>query len=147
MQVLDLPGAGRVVDDSKSTCLAATAAALQSEGKGVHLIAGGLGKGEDPGRVRALLSDLDVSVYLIGQSAEGFAASWRGHAPHCEVCGTLERAVGRAWSRRHPSQPLLFSPGCASFDQFIGYAQRGDHFQQLVTGQAEKNPLNEPHAP
>jgi UDP-N-acetylmuramoylalanine-D-glutamate ligase len=49
--------------------------------------------------------------------------------------------VERVWQRRDISQPLLFSPGCASFDQFESYAQRGEVFRQLVMQRAGKKPL------
>ena len=29
-------------------------------------------------------------------------------------------------------QAVLLSPACASFDQFSGFAARGEHFSQLV---------------
>lgn len=135
-QVLHIPGAGRVVDDSKSTCLAATRAALEAETAGVHLVAGGRGKGEDPAGLAEVLSAKRASVYLIGQSAAAFAACWREAAAHCEVCGTLERALERVWARRDASRPLLFSPGCASFDQFTDFARRGEEFQRLVRKKA-----------
>lgn len=138
-QVVVVPGAGRVVDDSKSTCLAATRAALEAEGEGVHLVAGGVGKGEDPESLSEVLARKRASVYLIGRAAEGFAAGWRGAAAHCEVCGTLERALESVWRRRDVSQSLLFSPGCASFDQFTGFAHRGDEFQRLVRKNAARS--------
>jgi UDP-N-acetylmuramoylalanine--D-glutamate ligase len=141
METLSLVGVGEVINDSKSTCWSATHAALRTSGPGTHLIAGGRSKAEDPIALKALLKQNRVSVYLIGECAEALAAVWSGAAAHCECCGTLEQAVERVWQRRDISQPLLFSPGCASFDQFESYAQRGEVFRQLVMQRAGKKPL------
>ena len=40
----------------------------------------------------------------------------------------LEKAVESAAELARPGDVVLLSPGCASFDQFPGYAQRGDAF-------------------
>ena len=40
---------------------------------------------------------------------------------------------------------MLFSPACASFDQFRDYEKRGEHFRQLVGVYAEQ-PDCEPSA-
>ena len=51
-------------------------------------------------------------------------------------CGTLDRAVAAALDAacrngRHGTV-VLFSPACASFDQFQNFEQRGDAFRALV---------------
>ncbi|MGH2410973.1 MAG: UDP-N-acetylmuramoyl-L-alanine--D-glutamate ligase, partial [Chloroflexota bacterium] len=49
-------------------------------------------------------------------------------------CGDLERAVhmARQWARA--GDAVLLSPGCASYDQFRHFEERGDRFRHLVGG-------------
>ena len=35
-------------------------------------------------------------------------------------------------ARKTNSKSILFSPACASFDQYQNYEERGDHFKSLV---------------
>ena len=108
------------------------AAARRPEaGPSVHLIAGGLPKGDDPGCVREVLSRNVKRVYLIGRCATALENAWRGSVP-CEVCGTLERAVELAADRVAPGECVLLSPGAASFDQFRSYGERGDRFAAMA---------------
>jgi UDP-N-acetylmuramoylalanine--D-glutamate ligase len=44
----------------------------------------------------------------------------------------LKRAVERAGDLAMPGDVVLLSPGCASFDQFPGYAERGDAFVRFA---------------
>jgi UDP-N-acetylmuramoylalanine--D-glutamate ligase len=46
--------------------------------------------------------------------------------------GTLKRAVEVAAELAQPGDTVLLAPGCASFDQFSSYAERGDRFAALV---------------
>jgi UDP-N-acetylmuramoylalanine--D-glutamate ligase len=48
----------------------------------------------------------------------------------------LEGAVRRAESLATPGDVVLLSPGCASFDQFSGYAERGEAFARFVRERA-----------
>jgi UDP-N-acetylmuramoylalanine--D-glutamate ligase len=142
MQVVEIPGAGKVVNDSKSTCLSATMAALSALPGHVHLIVGGLPKNEDLSAAGALFAERGVSLYLLGRSAEAMQRAWEGILPYCCNHLDLSGCIHAVWARRRCGESLLFSPGCASFDQYTGYAQRGLHFQQLVETLAAQQPMN-----
>ncbi|MDX6690132.1 MAG: UDP-N-acetylmuramoylalanine--D-glutamate ligase [Solirubrobacteraceae bacterium] len=111
------------VNDSKATNVASTLVALESFDAPVHLILGGIGKGQDfsPLRGRA------HRVYLIGESAERLE-----HEVGGERCGSLDTALGRARAAALPGDVVLLSPACASFDQFADYEERGRAFKALV---------------
>jgi UDP-N-acetylmuramoylalanine--D-glutamate ligase len=79
-------------------------------------------------------------VLLIGQAASQFAERLAslGYSA-VERVETLERAVSRARDLA-PSlgaRVVLFSPACASFDQYPNFEARGDHFRQLCQGLGE----------
>ncbi|MBQ5794958.1 MAG: hypothetical protein IIW14_03090 [Kiritimatiellae bacterium] len=121
----------RYVDDSKATSMAALAAALRMTGSHVRLIAGGLAKGDD---VRSVLSDLTKrvkKVYLIGRCAEVFYRAW-SESVDCEICVDMERAVANAKREARPGDTVLLSPGCASYDQFENFGQRGEVFARFA---------------
>jgi len=122
----------RWVDDSKATNVGATLAALGGYGEGtVLLILGGLAKGQDFSPLAPALRRAVRKVYLIGRDADLIARTLEGAAP-MERCGTLEAAVERARAEARSGDTVLLAPACASFDQFSGYAERGDVFASLV---------------
>ena len=111
------------VNDSKATNVASTLVALASFDVPVHVILGGVGKGQDftPLRGRA------HCVYLIGEAAEQLGQEVGG-----ERCGDLERALAAARAAARTGEIVLLSPACASFDQFDDYEARGSAFKELV---------------
>ena len=121
------------IDDSKATSIAALVAGVEmassqcGDGRKIHLIAGGLPKGDDPAVAVKAIAKAVCKAYLIGKCAQEFADAWHTVVP-CEVCGTLERAVASARACAKPSECVLLSPGTASFDQFKSYGERGDMF-------------------
>ena len=122
------------IDDSKATSIAALVAGVKmasSSIRTIRLIAGGLPKGDDPKMALSVLTERVKKVYLIGQSAEAFFAAWNG-AADCEICGTMDQAVGAAMREAEKGETVLLSPGTASFDQFQSFGERGDVFVRLV---------------
>ena len=138
MDVVAELGGVQYVDDSKSTNPAATAAALESSRAPVVLILGGSKKETEfdeilphLGRCRAVICQGAaggvISEYLIG-------AGWGRTVYRAK---DLPHAVTLADRLSRPGDTVLLSPGCASFDQFAGYAERGRAFSRLVTGGRE----------
>jgi UDP-N-acetylmuramoylalanine--D-glutamate ligase len=135
-QVVAEVGRVRWVDDSKGTNIGATAAGLAGYAPGtIHLILGGLGKGQDFRELRSAAEGRLSRIYLIGEAAEEIGTALAGTAP-IESCGTLEEAVRRAADRARPGEVVLLSPACASFDQFRNYAHRGEEFARLARSTA-----------
>jgi UDP-N-acetylmuramoylalanine--D-glutamate ligase len=128
LERIDVTGANLFFNDSKSTTPGATALAIDAmpDARRVHLIIGGYDKGI------ALNALVDCSrsiagVYTIGATGPALAADTGG-----SDCGTLEAAVACALSRMQDGDALLLSPGCASWDQYDNYEQRGDRFKATV---------------
>jgi UDP-N-acetylmuramoylalanine--D-glutamate ligase len=68
-------------------------------------------------------------VLGIGEAGPELALAAGARGAHA---GTLERAVEMAVDLADPGDTVLLAPGCASFDQFDSYAERGDRFSELV---------------
>ncbi|MEA2184047.1 MAG: UDP-N-acetylmuramoylalanine--D-glutamate ligase [Solirubrobacteraceae bacterium] len=111
------------VNDSKATNVASTLVALASFESPVHLILGGVGKGQDFTALRGRAH----RTYLIGEDAPRLASEVGG-----ERCGDLETAVARARAAAGEGEIVLLSPACASFDQFADFEARGRAFKALV---------------
>ena len=124
----------RWINDSKGTNAGATLAALDGLPPKVVLLAGGQAKGGDFRPWVAPLAVKGRAVYLIGEDAgliAGHLAELADHMPLQNV-GDLATAVCRANAVAQAGDSVLLSPGCASFDQFSGYEQRGERFRVLV---------------
>ena len=68
----------------------------------------------------------------IAQTVAMGAAS--GADPQLDVCVVpdLERAVKTAARKAGPSSTVLLSPGATSFDSYVDFEARGQHFRELV---------------
>ncbi|GMQ84475.1 MAG: UDP-N-acetylmuramoyl-L-alanine--D-glutamate ligase [Acidimicrobiia bacterium] len=113
------------VDDSKATNPHATRAAAASYER-VVLIAGGRNKGLD-------LSDMvgPTVRHLVAYGEAGPEVAATSDIPMTIVAG-FDAAVEAARRVAVPGDVVLLAPGCASFDQFSGYGERGDRFAALV---------------
>lgn len=120
------------VNDSKATNVDAALVALRSFTAGVHLIAGGRGKGGGYADLREEVAGRCRAVYAIGEAAEAIAADVEGAGVPVHLCGDLERAVAAARAAAQAGDTVLLSPACASFDQYQSFEARGEHFRALA---------------
>lgn len=128
----------KFVDDSKATTLTALSAGLRMCTGKARLVAGGLLKENDLDSVKKVLAERASAIYLIGRASETMFKAWSGIVS-CVICETLDRAVTQAWRDARSGETVLLSPGCASFDQFRSYAERGDRFKNLVQNLTGRN--------
>ncbi len=116
-------------DDSKATNPHAAAAAVAGFDS-VVLVAGGRNKGLDLGALAAGAPRIR-SVVAIGEAAGEVAAAFEGLRP-VRVARSMDEAVHLAATAALPGDAVLLSPGCASFDWYDSYSQRGDDFARAV---------------
>jgi UDP-N-acetylmuramoylalanine--D-glutamate ligase len=114
------------IDNSKATNVHAAMAAIERVRHAV-LIAGGRAKGVDLSPLAEAAPNLSA-VVAIGEAAPELLALFEGIVP-ASGADSIEAATARAFdlARTHGG-PVLLAPACASWDQFTGYAERGDRF-------------------
>jgi len=120
----------RYVNDSKATNVDALKRALESFSEPVTLIAGGRDKDGDFVSIRPLVMERVRHAVTVGEAASKIEQSWPD-LPH-DRAGTLEEAVPIARARTQPGGVVLLSPGCASYDMFRNFEERGARFEAAV---------------
>ena len=122
-------GGVRFYDDSKATDPHAAAAALRSFESAV-LIAGGRNKGLDLA-VLADEADHVRAVVGIGEAGPDVVAAFAGRVPTA-LADSMDEAVAAARGFAAAGDAVVLSPGCASFDWYRNYGERGDDFARAV---------------
>jgi len=120
------------INDSKATNLDAVQVALESFTQPIILILGGLDKGGDFRSILPHTHNNLKEVIAFGQAKELILTTLRDAVRSTSVMD-LKKALELAQNCSQPGDVVLLSPGCASFDQFKNFEERGDHFRSLVT--------------
>ena len=122
----------RYVNDSKATNVAAARRALASfPDARLHVILGGRGKQESYEPLAAAFGSED-RAYLIGEAVNEIASALTDAGVPFAQAADLASAIEAAAAAAEPSDVVLLSPACASFDQFRDFEHRGDVFRRLV---------------
>ncbi|MFT7219468.1 MAG: UDP-N-acetylmuramoyl-L-alanyl-D-glutamate--2,6-diaminopimelate ligase [Candidatus Azotimanducaceae bacterium] len=125
-------GGVEYINDSKATNPGAMTSSVAgfANGRNVILIAGGDSKGLEFSQAAAKLEGYVKAVFVIGVETAEFSAAFSSF--DMTVAGVLDLAFQLAVSQAEPGDIVLLSPGCASQDQYLNFAARGDAFKSLV---------------
>ncbi len=123
-------------DDSKATVPQATQAAVAGFGS-VVLIAGGKNKGLALDGLRSTVPPVR-HVVAIGDAQRDVVEVFTGSVP-VSTAGDMAAAVAAAGEVARPGDAVVLSPGCASFDWYPNYVERGRDFSRLVRERATRS--------
>ena len=119
------------VNDSKGTNVGAVQNSLESLSRPIVLIAGGKDKDSDFLPLKQTLKQKVKHLILIGETRSKFRQILNGSFSY-EDADSMEEAVRQAVGKAASGDVVLLSPGCASFDMFKDYADRGNQFKTIV---------------
>lgn len=126
----------RFFNDSLATTPESTEVALQAFDAPIILLAGGYDKHVDLGRMAMAIARRTKAVSLMGQTAEKLRAwvlsldqaACKVSEPHLTFVAAFDWAIQQS----APGDVILLSPGCASYDWFRNFSDRGAQFTELV---------------
>ena len=136
VQFLGERGGVRWFDDSKATAPHATLAAIAGFSS-VVLIAGGRNKGLELSSL-ADAGDIVTAVVGIGEAGPDVVGAFPDRPSY--LATSMADAVAAAQRLAEPGDVVLLSPGCASFDWYSSYSERGDDFTRLVRADVLADP-------
>lgn len=126
------------VNDSIATTPERAVAALKSFDEPIVLLSGGRDKHLPWEEYSRMVHRKVRHLVLFGEAANLIEESVRKDTPADSVLqsiekhGTLAEAVEAAARLARPGDVVLMSPGGTSFDAYEDFAERGEHFRQIV---------------
>lgn len=131
----------RYYNDSIATSPERLLAALHSFSEPIILLAGGRDKNLPWDEAARLIHHKVREIILFGEATElivkavekarqEVSSTVKGVTLH--RCANLAEAVSLAAQLTKPGEVVLLSPGCASYDAYRNYMERGNHFKELV---------------
>lgn len=128
------------VNDSIATAPERVVAALHSYTEPIVLLAGGRDKNLPWAEMAALAATRCPVVICFGEYGPRVAEHMEqarlarpgALLERVEVVGDVEAAVARARALARPGDVVLLSPGGTSYDAYADFAERGQHFRELV---------------
>ncbi|MEE8577399.1 MAG: UDP-N-acetylmuramoyl-L-alanine--D-glutamate ligase, partial [candidate division Zixibacteria bacterium] len=133
------------VNDSKATNVDSVCVAIRAIDPPIHLICGGRDKGSSYQPIIEAGKDRIKNVVAIGEAREKIFNDL-GRAFSVQFATTLEEAVQKTFESAIPGETVMLSPGCASFDMFGNFEQRGLAFKAAVANLKKGKRNNETSA-
>ena len=120
------------INDSKATNIDSVIVAINTFKKPLVLILGGYDKGSNFRLLLPHIKSSHVRDIVSYGDAGGQINTDLGDAVRSVLVTDLSSAVNKAQSMAAPGDIILLSPGCASFDEFSNFEERGVYFKSIV---------------
>jgi UDP-N-acetylmuramoylalanine--D-glutamate ligase len=120
------------INDSRSTFLDSTLAAMTNVEKPIVWIAGALASEVGRGHVQDFLKGKVVALVLFGRTSERAIEALQPFTEHVHFAEEVRTAVFLSGEIARPGEVVLFSPACPSGDGFANYEERGTEFKRAV---------------
>lgn len=134
LQEVGVVGDVRYINDSFAVQPDAAVAAMRSFSEPKVVILGGVDRNLEYSELAKTASQSNVrKVLLIGQTAQQIKRELEQHDVSCELIeGGMKQILAAASHAAQAGDVVLLSPGCASFDMFKDYIDRGEQFTAAV---------------
>lgn len=120
------------INDSKGTNLNSVWYALESMNKPVVLILGGQDKGNNYDEIKSLVEEKVHAIVCLGLNNKPILESLSGSVKQIVETKSAKESVHAAYALAEKGDVVLLSPGCASFDLFKNFEDRGNQFKEAV---------------
>ncbi len=116
------------INDSKATNMDSALKSISAYDR-IRWIVGGEKKEGDNFKIQPYEEKIK-KIYIIGNTAVELSKLFEGLKN--SICIDLKKAVHQAYRDSEPGDTILLAPGCASFDQFKNFEDRGEKFCEMV---------------
>jgi len=129
------------INDSKATNVDAVIKALEAFDKPISLIAGGYDKGNDFSTLIPIVKEKVCRLTLIGKATSKINRELAGTTEIFHV-KKMKTAVAKASENLKSGSIVLLAPGCASFDMYDNFEERGNDFKNCVSNLIKNKKIN-----
>lgn len=134
----------RFYNDSLATTPESASVAINAFQEPIVILAGGYDKHLDLSTFAADIAHKTKAASLMGQTSEVLAlhieSVAQGDGPQFAEHADFEAAFQWALEQSAPGDVVLLSPGCASYDWFANFEDRGKRFVECVERYAQADP-------
>jgi UDP-N-acetylmuramoylalanine--D-glutamate ligase len=124
-------------NDSKATNTDSVKVALKSFKDPIHLILGGKDKDTDFSELQELINKNVKTVYTIGETSNKINSQLKNiNIVNSKV---LDLAMKTALKNANKNEIILLSPSCSSYDQYVNFEKRGEHFKTIFNKLKKNN--------
>ena len=120
------------INDSIATAPERALAAIRAFEEPLVLLTGGRDKDLNWEPWAELVQARCQAVILFGELAQMVSGKIDSSKMQVAITATLEEAVAKAFSIAQRGQIVLLSPGGTSYDAYVDFAARGEHFREIV---------------